>query len=80
VTGPPDRVLARLYASKMTDRYTDLPPEPPSALATVVLHAVPMVRLRQPDQPDDVIAAQAAVVRPMLLRRPSSTARCQSAT
>jgi hypothetical protein len=30
--------------------------------------------------PADVIAAQAAVVRPTLLRRPSSTARCQSAT
>ena len=36
----PDRKLTRLYASKVTDRYSDLPPEPPSALAAVVLHAV----------------------------------------
>jgi ATP-dependent Clp protease adaptor protein ClpS len=36
----PDRVLRRLYASKVTDRYDGLPPEPPSALAAVVLHAV----------------------------------------
>jgi hypothetical protein len=36
----PDRKLTGLYASKVTDRYTDLPPEPPSALAAVVLHAV----------------------------------------
>jgi len=28
----PDRKLTRLYASKVTDRYSDLPPEPPSAL------------------------------------------------
>ena len=36
----PDRKLTRPYASKVTDRYTDLPPEPPSTLAAVVLHAV----------------------------------------
>lgn len=36
----PNRTLTGLYASKVTDRYAGLPPEPPSALAAVVLHAV----------------------------------------
>jgi hypothetical protein len=31
---------SRAYTRQVTDRYSDLPPEPPSALAAVVLHAV----------------------------------------
>jgi hypothetical protein len=35
-----DHVLTRLYATRVTDLTPDLPSEPPSALAAVVLHAL----------------------------------------